>query len=513
MSCSEISLELLPGELWWGGQVDDGMKMPLGIEKFTRSLDPNTSTNQAVPLLLSNKGRYVWCDNSIVYSIVEGKLKVKSKRGGIVTDEGFETLKEAYSEAQKRFFPPSGKTPDDLFFTVPQYNTWIELMYEQNEADILKYAESIVSNGMPAGLLMIDCGWQIYNGMWDFYPGRFENPALMVRKLHEMGFKVMLWTCPFVTCDTVVYRYLRDKGFLLKNEDGTVAIREWWDGFSAVLDMTNHDAINWYDEQNKYLVKKYGIDGFKFDAGDARFYKDTDLCSVPSEANGHCEAFAKYGLNYELNEYRACWKNGGQPLVQRLSDKQHSWGEYGLASLIPNGLLQGLIGYAFTCPDMIGGGDYINFLENAKSLDQELFVRYAQCSALFPMMQFSANPFRVLNKENRGYCLEAARLHARFGRYILKLAENAGRTGEPIIRHMEYVFPNKGYELVNDQFMLGDDILVAPVISKNSYKRIVKFPEGEWIGDDSSTISGPCSIEISVPLSRLPWYIRKGKSI
>ena len=55
---------------------------------------------------------------------------------------------------------------------------------------------------------------------------------------------------------------------------------------------------------------------------------------------------------------------------------------------------------SYTCPDMIGGGEYLNFLENSSNLDEELFVRYAQCAALMPMMQFSAAPWRVLSKEN-----------------------------------------------------------------------------------------------------------------
>src|SRR5699024_2173795 len=165
-----------------------------------------------------------------------------------------------------------------------------------------------------------------------------------------------------------------------------------------------------------------------------------------------------------------------------------------------------LMGYAFTCPDMIGGGEYQNFLANTENLDQELFVRYAQCSALFPMMQFSAAPWRVLTEKHNKYCIEAANLHVQFAEDILNLAKHAAKTGEPIIRHMEYCFPHQGFEQINDQFMLGDDILVAPVVKKGMTKRTIHFPAGTWEGDDGSIIKGPCQQEVDAPLSRLPWY-------
>ena len=85
---------------------------------------------------------------------------------------------------------------------------------------------------------------------------------------------------------------------------------------------------------------------------------------------------------------------GGQALVERLRDKNHSWND--LQKLVPNMLLEGLMGYPFCCPDMIGGGEYKSFLTGS-TIDQELVVRSAQCHALMPMMQFSVAPWRVLD--------------------------------------------------------------------------------------------------------------------
>lgn len=112
-----------------------------------------------------------------------------------------------------------------------------------------------------------------------------------------------------------------------------------------------------------------------------------------------------------------------------------------MASLIPNQLCQGIQGYAFTCPDMVGGGMLGSFHGEGFQLDEELFVRYAQCAALSPMIQFSAAPWRLLSPEGNRRCLEAARLHTQWAGTIIELARHAAQTGEPIYRYMAYGFP------------------------------------------------------------------------
>ncbi|MCU6712583.1 glycoside hydrolase family 31 protein [Paenibacillus sp. J5C_2022] len=505
MTNQKLELELLPDEHWWGGRAADGRSMPYGMSLFEADLAVSFNGNQACPLLISSKGRYVWSDEPFAFQFDRNRLLVSSDAGGLVAGEGNENLRGAYSYVSRTFFPPAATVPEELLFTAPQYNLWIELLYEPAQDKVLQYAKDALAQGMPPGVIMIDDNWHEPYGTWTFHSGRFPDPKGMVQELHAMGFKVMLWVCPFVSPDSLTFRQIEKRGILLKDSGGKTALRRWWNGFSAVLDCTNPAAVAWMREQMDALQREYGIDGFKLDAGDPEFYEPDDLSYVPGTTrNGHCEAWAKVGLKYRLNEYRACWKLAGQPLVQRLMDKNHEWTGNGLDALIPDGLAQGLLGYAFTCPDMIGGGQYSSFSE--ERLDQELFVRYAQCSALFPMMQFSAAPWRLLSEQNQRYCVEAAQLHVRFGDEILGLARHAAVNGEPILRHMAYVFPEEGMESVQDQFMLGDSLLVAPVIAKGARARDVLFPAGNWLGDDGSMVHGPAKLQIDVPLGRLPWY-------
>lgn len=509
MSIYNLCLELLPQELWWGGRAADGRSMPFGDDVFRADLTVSHNGNQACPLLISNEGRYIWSEEPFVFRFSEDHLTVEG-HGELITGEGLGNLREAYRYVSSRFFPPAAEIPEELLFTAPQYNLWIELLYKPTQDKVLQYARDVLNNGMPPGVIMIDDNWHEPYGTWTFHSGRFPNPGQMVEELHAMGFKVMLWVCPFVSLDSYTFRELEPTGVLLKNGRGEIAIRKWWNGYSAVLDCTNPGAVKWMHTQLDALQREYGIDGFKLDAGDVEFYEPDDMSYVPTTPSGQSEAWARMGLKYKLNEYRACWKLAGQPLVQRLKDKGHEWQGDGLDALIPDGLALGLLGYAYTCPDMIGGGE-IGSLTSAM-LDKELFVRYAQCSALFPMMQFSAAPWRVLDQEHAEYCAEAARLHVKLGPDILELATHAARTGEPIMRHMAYEFPDEQLDSIQDQFMLGSSILVAPVIVKGARQRTVQFPTGTWIGDDGSTVEGPSKQEIEVPLSRLPYYRKQASS-
>lgn len=118
-------------------------------------------------------------------------------------------------------------------------------------------------------------------------------------------------------------------------------------------------------------------------------------------------------------------------------------------------------------------------------------------------------PHRVLDEPYLFPCMDMVKLREKLGPEILHLARHASQTGEPIMRHMAYAFPDERLETVCDQYMLGDQYLVAPVLQPGQTRRVVQFPTGYWRGDDSFTVQGPCEKEIDVPLSRLPWYRRE----
>ena len=378
-------------------------------------------------------------------------------------------------------------------------------MYDQNQRDVLKYAHAIVDNGLPPGVLMIDDNWQEDYGKWNFHPSRFGDPRAMMKELHALGFKVMVWVCPFVSADCDVYRALAKKKAFFMEKPGDPAMVSWWNGKSAMLDLSNPEAKTWFTGELARLQKDFGVDGFKLDAGDTPFYKANYLAHDKLDVNEHAGRFNEIGLAFPLNEYRACWKMAGRPLVQRLRDKNHTWNDLG--KLVPDLLAAGLLGYSFVCPDMIGGGEFQSFLDN-KTIDQDLVVRSAQTHALAPMMQFSVAPWRVLDAAHLDAVKKAVALRMRFTPRILELAKASAASGEPILRHMAFVFPEGGYESIKDQFMMGDDLLVAPMVTKGTSRKVL-IPNGRWRADDGSVIEGPAEKVIDVPLARLPYFERQ----
>ncbi|MBC7626600.1 glycoside hydrolase family 31 protein [Ferruginibacter sp.] len=513
--CAQINLIKIvvqTNEMWWCGIINHGQLMPFSVvTKYSNDLLGNNEGNQVQPLLLSNKGRFIWSEEPFKFSVADGTISVTGL-GIVDTGKAGKTLKEVQQYVRKKYFPADGKMPDTLLVTKPQYNTWIELNYNQNQQDVLKYAHAIIDNGLAPGVLMIDDTWQENYGVWDFYSKKFPDPKKMMDELHSLGFKVMLWICPFVSADSKEYRELSEKGALLKDSsnNGESLLVKWWNGFSAELDFTNPIAVNWFQGRLNYLQNMYGVDGYKLDAGDFEYYPPNLISMKKVTANEHSRLFATIGLKYPLNEYRACWKMGGKPLVQRLRDKAHNWVD--IKTLIPDILLQGLVGYTYACPDMIGGGEIGSFWGNKNNLDQDLIVRSAQCHGLMPMMQFSVAPWRVLDSVHFDAIKKVIAVRNKFMPVIMELVRATATTGEPIVKYLEYVFPNQGLSTVNDQFLLGDNIMVAPMLESKNKTRIVRFPKlskGKWMGDDGKIYKGGTTVEITVPLDRLPYFVVK----
>ena len=511
-----------PGEVWWGGASASRAYPLKETDCYTENLiDCSTSAgNQAMPLFVSSHGRYIWSDRPFTVTVKDGVFDF----GGVPVElaKAGDCLKDAYRAAQQAHFPCDGRALPEKFFQYPQLNTWMEFTYYVTQQGVLDFARKWIENGFTPGVFIIDEGWQKRYGVWEFDRAAFPDPVEMVRQLHAWGFTVLLWVVPYVSVDGPSYeRSLRPlegtdpesaKRLYLRAANGQTAIFSWWNGYSALLDMT--DAYNraFLRDQLRRLMDDFGIDGFKFDGGSVRGYSPSLLINGPlaktitaQELNGAWNAF---GAEFAWHEFKDTYGRGGKNTVQRLRDKHHQWGRDGLADLIPCAINAGLMGFPFLCPDMIGGGEWSYRFLPGFTVDEELFVRMAQCSALFPMMQFSWAPWLALKEENVKRCLDAARLHERLFPEIIKVVRASRQTGEPVIRSLEYECPHHGFELIQDEFMVGSDLLAAPVLEKGAVSRKVAFPAGTWRAPDGKTYDGLTACDVPAPLDTLPWFIR-----
>ncbi len=513
-----FTVEMLPGECWWGAfdnpsawkitEAGGSYAFPMdSTMTFEADFRGETYSNNCVPFLVSSKGRYIWSDGPFKVSFQEGTLTFEETAPVELVEAGG-TLREAYLAASAAHFPPSGVIPPEAFIAAPQYNTWIELTYNQNQADILRYAKAIVANRFPTNaVFMIDDNWQKYYGNFEFKPDRFPDPKGMIAQLHRMGFKVMFWLCPYVSPDSPEYRELEKKGaFVLDPVEDRPAILRWWNGYSAMLDMSNPVACEWLSGKLKEMQAKYGVDGFKFDAGDAANYSPEKIRVHDGKSYGpaHTELWCRFGMDFPYNELRASWKLAGQPVVMRLCDKKYAWEAVG--TLAPAMINASMEGHIYVCPDMIGGGEFTSFLDlDPADIDQEQIVRSCQIHAVMPMMQFSVAPWRILSKENLEICRKAAWLHAQMGPYLLEQARKGSESGEPIVRPMDYAFPGEGFEGCADQYMLGEKYLVAPMQTPGT-QRTVKLPQGSWQDETGRIYEGGRTYTIEVPLDRIPIF-------
>ena len=497
-----MDIKILQNEYWWGGIVDFGYQMPYGQDSNCRIRVGYEGSDQSASLFLSSKGRYLWSDAPFCVTFALGNIHIDPCYC-VELREGYGNLKGAHRAAIQSHFPANGTIPDARFFRVPQYNTWIEFMYDQNQKGILEYARSIVDNGMEAGILMIDEGWSEDYGVFDFYPGRFDAPKQMVKELHELGFTVMLWITPHISPDSNAFRYLRNTDWLIRDKSGEFAIRKWWNGFSCVLDLSNPEACNWLKEKLDYVMEEYGVDGFKFDAGDPCMYDYADQTYIRQIPQDHTIDYSRFASQYPFNELRAVWNMGAAPLVCRLHDKLHSWDNDGLNCVIPNTVVQGLLGYYYGCPDMIGGGNYGSFIEDGFRLDEELYIRWLQASILCPMVQFSIAPWRVLSEKNYQIVKDLLRFRERYTPYILQMAHHAAKGYEPIVRPLAYEFPDCGYETESTMYLLGDKYLVVPMLEKEKTERTVTLPRGLWKESDGSILQGGQPVTLHFPLEKV----------
>ena len=142
-------IPLLEGERWWGGAGGDGQNQPYGAADGRR-IDLRRHGHTSSPLLVSSCGRYVWSEKPFGYEFRDGRLVLDSDVGKIEPVVAGKTLKEAYLAAAKAHMRFEGKAPPDVFFTLPQWNNWIEIFMngmDQKAAD--DYTADLAESGFP----------------------------------------------------------------------------------------------------------------------------------------------------------------------------------------------------------------------------------------------------------------------------------------------------------------------------------------------------------------------------
>ena len=308
-------------------------------------------------------------------------------------------MRTTHEYVMNKYFSHPIAFPDERMFTHPIWSTWARYKTNVNQSSVLQFAKEILDHGFNNSQIEIDDMYTTSHGEINFSPKKFPNPKDMVSKLHDMGFRVTTWVHPFANIGSPAFIEGTENSYFLTDPTGEVpALVKWWNGVGATLDTTNSKANDWFVDRLHKLQTDYGIDSFKFDAGEAQYVPLHYNASIPfTDPNLYCLKYVQTAkrLGKQI-EVRCGHKSQEFPIFVRMMDKDSNWSSSnGLRTLIPSTLVMGLLGYPYILPDMIGGNCYDPVTIFSQYLpDRELYIRWMELTAYLPSMQFSVAPWQ-----------------------------------------------------------------------------------------------------------------------
>lgn len=404
----------------------------------------------------------------------------------------------------------------------------------QVEADLA----AIRSLDLATSAIWIDRPYATGVNTFDFDAKKFPDAKGMVAKARALGFRVSLWHTPYLDEKDPSTQSLRDeakaKGYY--PEQSGILLNKW----GKPIDLTNPAAFAWWQS----WIQKYvdmGIEGFKLDYGEDVVPGIFGARNVWRFADGSDERtmHARFPLFYH-SAYAELLEDEGQFLLCRAGtygdqknvsviwpgDLDASFAKHGeqitvdgkkagavggLPAALIAGLSLGPSGFPFFGSDT---GGYRH-----SPPDKELFTRWFQITALSPVMQIGTSTNDVaweptaengFDQEMLGWYRTYTRLHLRLFPYIWTYAQRLKIDGRPIQRALGLAHPELG-EHPDDTFLLGDSLLVAPVVLRGKTTRDVMLPEGEWVDWwTGKAFTGGKTVSVAAPLDALPLFLRQG---
>lgn len=421
----------------------------------------------------------------------------------------------------------TGKTP------LPQKWT---LGYQQcrwsyaPESRVMELAENFRNKDIPCDVLYLDIdymdGYRVFT--WD--KEKFEDPKLMMKKLKEMGFKIVTIIDPGVKKDKGygIYEEGIKNNYFATDKDGIPYVNEVWPGDSLYPDYSKPEVRQWWSENQKIMMDA-GVEGIWNDMNepasfrgplpdDVMFHNDGRLSDHTEVHNvyGHLmakatfEGIKKYTGKRPFVVTRACYAGTQKYSTGWTGDNQSFWEH--LRMSLPMLMNLGLSGLTF-CGTDVGGF--------SSDCTAELLSRWVQVGCFSPLFRNHSGmhtrdqePWafdEVTEAINRKYI----KLRYKLLPYLYDMMWTSENTGLPVIRPLmlNYQQDEKTYE-INDEFMFGENILVAPVLEQGQKARTVYLPQGTWIDYwTKEVIEGGRYIIKETPLDICPMYIKAGSII
>lgn len=512
--------DLASAGFWYGHGYHEPQYWPLN--RGSVSHDPFLCNNVQCPIWLTSGGAGLVIPTEELLSVAINPAADGLFHVGMQQVSAFEyrilvgeTIVETFERLLDVIGKPSRIPPRDVF-TRPIYSTWTQYPRYLTQQKVVDFAQQIIDAGLPAGTLEIDEKYQPSFGEISFDPTTFPDPAGMLHALQALGFQATLWTSPFINRDSPAFAELQQCGGLVKDvRSGEPGLFTWWAGEAGLLDITSPAGEQWYVEHLR-AMERLGFVGIKFDGGDGKYAPPFAIASyhAPQRPQGYTNRYLEFIARHfpQYSESRVAWMVQREGLLIREGGKDTRWGlDNGLHALITQAMTQAILGYPYLICDMIPGRVQTRF-PDAPLPSDELFVRWVEASAFTPIMQFSYGPWNYA-AETLAVVRQYAWLHAALGEYLYAAAEAAQCDGTPIVRPLFFHVPHDAQTyLIDDSFLLGPDLLVAPVVTEGAQLRDVYLPAGEWADAwDGSIYTGAQWLkDYPAPCPGIPLFIRQG---
>uniref|UniRef100_A0A0A9ZJ17 Putative family 31 glucosidase KIAA1161 n=1 Tax=Lygus hesperus TaxID=30085 RepID=A0A0A9ZJ17_LYGHE len=404
--------------------------------------------------------------------------------------------------------PDYGKAPlpvdYEYLLREPIWSTWVAYKKDTNQTLVTDFVSSITKYGFRLGVLEIDEKWETCFGSQKFDSVKFPDPKKLIKDVHALGAKITFWRHPFVNKECDEFKTLAHH--LFKDRTGATATTTWWEGEGALFNFMQNDTYEFFAKRLRDFKNEYGMDGFKFDAGEA-YYIPTLFYLTPFEdPNIYSTTYLKLVESFGPDsEVRVGADSYNFKLLQRLQDTQSDWSlsNFGIKSVIPSTLQLSILGYRTILPDMIGGNVY------GPPPDKELFIRWVELNAFLPIMQFSYHPW-TFDEETINITRRYIELHYEYSDLMISIRNDP--RGIPLINAVWWLDPEDSQaQQILDEFLVGEEILVAPVVEKGATSRSIYIPSGTWKdGNNGNVILGPQTIQqYPAPLDTLPYFLRQ----
>lgn len=396
------------------------------------------------------------------------------------------------------------------------------------EDRLLEIADNFRKRDIPCDTLFLDIDYMDGYRVFTWGKDKFPKPKETLNKLKEDGFKVVTIIDPGVKKDKgyTIYEEGLKNNYFATDKDGVPYVNKVWPGDSLYPDFSNEKVRSWWGK-NQEIMMDYGVAGIWNDMNepasfngplpdDVTFNNDgvvTDHREIHN-VYGHYMAKATYGgiKNYTHKRpyiiTRACYAGTQKYSTVWTGDNQSFWEH--LRMSLPMLMNLGLSGVTF-CGTDVGG---FNF-----DCTAELLSRWVQVGTFTPLFRnHSAINTRdqepwAFDKETEDINRKYIKLRYKLIPYLYDLMWEAENTGLPVIRPLllDYQEDENTYEL-NDEFLCGSNILVAPIVEQGKKSRIVYLPKGtSWINYwTKETFEGGKNIIVDAPLDICPIFIKEG---